>query len=62
MLADVGVQAVKGPLDLRFEEGVELLEEGLEVREVVVQQVGVLVPVVLGQLLVHAEGAERPAA
>jgi hypothetical protein len=62
MAGAVGVHAVEGPFDLRFEEGVELLEEWLEMGEVVMQEVGVLVAVVAGELLVHAEGADRPAA
>lgn len=53
---------MKGSLDLRFEEGVELLEERFEMGEVIMQQVGVLILVVPGELLVHAEGAERSAA
>jgi hypothetical protein len=58
----VWIHPMEGSLDLRFEEGVKLLEERFQMREVIMQQVGVLILVVLGQLLVHAEGAERSAA
>lgn len=62
MLVDVGIHPMKGSLDLWLEEGIEFLEEGLKMGEVIVQKVGIFILIVLGQLLVHAECAQWPAA
>ena len=59
MLRDAGVHAVEGPLDLRLEEGVKFFEEGLQMGEIVVQQVGILEAIVFGEMLMHAKGAKR---
>lgn len=56
---DARVHAVEGSLDLRLEEGVKFFEEGLQMGEIVMQQVRILEAVVLGEILVHAKGAQR---
>lgn len=55
LLGGQGIHAGEGAVELGLEEGVELLIVGFEVGEVVVQQVAVLEPVGLGQVLVHLE-------
>ena len=59
MPRDAGVHAVEGPLDLRLEEGVKLFEEGLQMGEIVVQQVRILEAIVFGEMLMQAKGAQR---
>lgn len=45
-------------LDLRFEQGVKFLIEGLEMGEIVIEEVAVLESVSLSEELVHLEGAD----
>lgn len=54
---DVGIHAVEGALAFRLEQRVELLEERFEVSEVIVEEVGIFVSVVLGDEFVEFERA-----
>jgi hypothetical protein len=60
LLGDVGIHAMKRPFHLRFEKGVEFFEEGFQVCEIVVQKIGILEAIDLGEVLVHLEGADGP--
>ena len=59
VFGDVGIHAMEGSFDLRFEEGVKFFEEGLQMREIVVQQVCILEAVLFCKALMHAKSAGR---